>query len=87
MKLSELKQTIKQFKNNNIDYKEYYKHILLNNCQYWNFVNPNKCKPSFNNNPSNYLKFMILKKLIKEGYKLKPFKVNKYRYDYFLKKS
>ena len=44
IKLSELKNFIKQFKENNINYFDYYKHILENNCQNYNFVNPYKCK-------------------------------------------
>lgn len=72
--LTELKTLIKQFKAVGLDYKHYYARILINNVKYWHFVNPDKCKESFKT-PGNYLKFMMLKRLCKQGYKLFPFPI------------
>ena len=65
IKLSNIKNLIKDFKNNKIDYKSYYKHILTNNGEYWHFVNPYYCKPSFCT-VENVVKFLVLKNLIKK---------------------
>lgn len=73
--LTELKNQIKQFKNVNIDYHEYYKHILLNNNQSWHFVNPDNCKKSFQY-AGNYLKFLIFKRLCRQGYRLKAYPIH-----------
>jgi hypothetical protein len=83
--LSKLKNTIKRFKNNNMSYFDYYKHILLNNYEYWFFKNPMTCKPSFCT-PENVLRFMVFKKLIKQGYKITKVYKGKYNFDfeYFL---
>ena len=91
IKLSELKNYIKQFKKNNINYFDYYKHILENNYQNYNFVNPYKCKKSFCNT-SNILKFLVLKKLIKKyNYKIVAVYKNEYQNfntnDYIFKKN
>lgn len=79
--LSKLKNVIKRFKDNNIDYFEYYKQILLNNYEYWFFINPLMCKPSFCS-PENILRFMVFKKLIKQGYKITKVYKSKYNFNF-----
>jgi len=89
MNLTELKNQIKQFKKVKIDYKEYYKYILLNNTQSWHFVNPNNCKKSFQY-AGNYLKFMVFKRLCKYGYRLRVYPTryeNWTKYEYVLEYS
>lgn len=91
IKLSTLKKLIKRFKSNKINYKEYYKHILINNSHYWNFVNPYYCKPSFCT-AENVLKFLVFKNLIKkQHYRIKEVdiirKQNYNVYNYYLSKD
>ena len=70
IKLHHIKELIKRFRSNKIDYKSYYKYILTNNHYYWNFVNPFYCKFSFCT-IENVLKFLVLKNLIrKQKYKI-----------------
>lgn len=68
--ISEYKTALKMFKDWDINPFDYYKDILLNNQEYWHFVNPMMCKNSFKT-PYNMLKFIVLKRLIKQGYKLR----------------
>lgn len=75
--ISQYKKVLRMFKEWNIRPFDYYKHILLNNTQSWNFVNPELCKPSFHT-PQNMLKFIVFKRLIKQGYKLKYYGKNSY---------
>lgn len=84
--LSKIKNVIKQFKNNNMNYFEYYKHILLGNYEYWFFINPMICKSSFCT-PENVLRFMVFKKLIKQGYRITKVHKDKYNFnfEYFFK--
>lgn len=73
-KISDYKKVIKDFKANNMNYYDYYKHILLYNEHKWLFVDPKKCKPSFNNIHKN-LQFLVLKNLIKKhSYKISVYK-------------
>lgn len=69
--LTEIKKVIKNFRANKINYYKYYKYILLNNTQSWHFVNPNECRQSFQTG-EHFLKYLILKRLLNKGYKLKP---------------
>lgn len=75
--ISEYKTVLKMFKDWDINPFNYYKDILLNNQEYWHFVNPMMCKNSFKT-PYNMLKFIVLKRLIKQGYKLKYYGRNSY---------
>ena len=75
--ISQYKKVLRMFKEWNIKPFDYYKHILLNNTHSWNFVNPELCKPSFYT-PQNMLKFIVFKRLIKQGYKLKYYGRNNY---------
>jgi hypothetical protein len=73
-KFSEVKKVINQFKKWDINYINYYKHILLNNEQKWIFCNPQNCKDSFNDVYHN-IQFSVLKRMIKkEGYRLMVYK-------------
>lgn len=71
--LSEYKKALKMFKDWEINPMEYYGNILFENDEKWNFVNPMKCKDSFKT-AYNMLKFIVLKRLIKAGYRLNPYR-------------
>jgi len=74
---SEVKAFIKSFPND-INYIDYYKHILLNNGQRHQFVNPNLCKPSFKNYIGNHVRHAVFKRLLKEGYRFKTYYKNSF---------
>lgn len=71
IKLSDVKIAIRRLRSIGINYFDYYSYILLNNNERWHFVNPMQCRRSFRH-PYNILKFLVLKRLIKNGYKLYP---------------
>lgn len=75
--ISQYKEVLRMFKDWNISPFDYYKDILLNNTEYWHFVNPMRCKSSFKT-PYNMIKFIVLKRLIKQGYRLKYYGRNNY---------
>lgn len=84
--LSEYKEALKMFQRWDIDVYAYYKKILLNNDQQWHFVNPMNCKQSFIT-VYNMLKFCIFKRLLKEGYKLKAYRKDRFTFSYSLEKK
>lgn len=86
VKLSDVKTAIKRLRAMEINYFDYYSYILLNNDERWHFVNPMQCKRSFRN-PYNLLKFLVLKRLIKNGYKLHPKRCKYNNWYYTFKKK
>ena len=84
--LSEYRKVIKALRSWDIDPFNYYKHILLNNTHYWNFVDPMRCKKSFQT-ACNMLKFHVLKRLLKQGYRLKAQRKDRYTFEYILYKK
>ena len=53
-----------------MDYKDYYKNLLINNFQGYLFKSPMICKESIKNNIFNHLRFAVFKRMIKDGYTL-----------------
>lgn len=66
---SQIKEYINSFPKS-INYRDYHTNILLNDGHKWTFVNPNHCKPSIKNYIGAHIRFFLLKKLLKNGYKL-----------------
>jgi hypothetical protein len=71
--LSQYKNTLMMFRDWNLSPMEYYADILFKNNERWHFVNPMTCRESFKT-AYNMLKFIVLKRLIRVGYRLRPYK-------------